>query len=160
MNDLCTGEPPLPLTGFALFLNNRLLLQGGTPTQLRFCQPDQLSPEAYKQLLGLLETALGAQRNDLAQTDPGSIRSLLRVLTLCHAGRPRDPFTGAVVAHGMQLLFSGVFIADHAEHQPSGGSLCQPMAGLLPRPALPARTHPADLGCVGGISEAGRPQSP
>ena len=101
MNDLCTGEPPLPLTGFALYLNNRLLLQGGTPTQLRFCQPDQLSPQAYKQLLWLLEDALGAQRNDLAQTDPGSIRSLLRVLTLCHVHRPRDPFTGAVVAHGM-----------------------------------------------------------
>jgi hypothetical protein len=155
MNDLCTGEPPLPLTGFALFLNDRLLLQGGTPTQLRFCQPDQLSPEAYKQLLWLLEAALGAQRNDLIQTDPGSIRSLLRVLTLCHADRPRDPYTGAVLAHGIPLL-----TADHAEHQPSGGSFCQPMAGLLPRPALPARTHPADLGCVGGISGAGRPQSP
>jgi hypothetical protein len=113
MNELVTSEPALPLTGFALFLNDRLLLQGGTPTQLCFCQPDQLSSEAYRQLLLLLEAALGARHNELAQTDPGSIRSLLRTVTLCHADRPRDPFTGAVLAHGIKPLFRA--FTDHAE---------------------------------------------
>lgn len=151
------AEPQLPLTGFALYPKGRLLLQGGTPALCCFCQPDKLSPEAYKQLIWLLEDALGAQRNDLAQTDPASIRSLLTAIALCHANRPGDRFTGAILSLGIEPP-SIAFTPKHDEPQPSGGSLCQPMAGLLPRPSLPARTHPADLEHLGAVSEAGRPQ--
>lgn len=157
MIDLRTSEPPLPLTGFALFRHDRLLLQGGTPAQLCFCQPDHLSSEAYKQLLGLLEVALGAQRNDLAQTDPGSIRSLLRVLILCAVPAWRDSFTGAVLAHGIQPPFPACTF-DHAEQQPSGGGIRKSMAGLLPRPSVPARTHPAGVERMVSVSGAGGPE--
>lgn len=156
MNDL-RAQPQLPLTGFALYLNDRLLLQGGTPPRCWFAQPDTLSSEAYKQLIWLLEDALGARRNDLAQTDPASIRSLLRVIALCHANRPRNPFTGAILSFGIQPL-PNLFTSEHAEPKPSGGGLRQPMAGLLPRPAFPARTHAADLECLGAVSETGTPQ--
>ena len=156
MGDLFS-QPQLPLTGFALYLNDRLLLQGGTPPRCWFAQPATLRSGAYKPLLWLLEDALGARRNDLAQTDPASIRSLLRVIALCHANRPRNPFTGAILSFGIQPL-TNLFTPQHAEHQPSGGGLRQPMAGLLPRPAFPARTHAADLECLGAVSEAGEPQ--
>jgi hypothetical protein len=151
------AEPSLPLSGFALYQNGRLLLQGGTPASCCFCQPDKLSPEAYKQLIWLLEDALGAQRNDLAQTDPASIRSLLTAIALCHANRPCDRFTGAILSRGIEPS-PIAFTPKHADPKPSGGGLRQPMAGLLPRPSLPARTHPADLEHLGPVSEAGRPQ--
>lgn len=151
------AEPKLPLTGFALYLKGRLLLQGGTPPFCCFSQPDQLSCEAYKQLLWLLEDALGAQRNDLAQTDPASIRSLLRVIELCHANRPRNRFTGAILSLGIYPLPTEL-TPENAKPQPSRGGLCQSMAGLLPRPAFPARAHVAGLGHLGAVPEAGGPQ--
>jgi hypothetical protein len=151
------AEPQLPLTGFALYLKGRLLLQGGTPPVCCFSQPDKLSPGAYKQLIWLLEDALGAQRNDLAQTDPASIRSLLTAIALCHANRPCDRFTGAILSRGIEPS-PIAFTPKHADPKPSGGGLRQSMAGLLPRPSFPARTHPADLERLGAVSEAGRSQ--
>lgn len=118
MNDL-HAEPQLPLTGFALYLTGRLLLQGGTSRTCCFSQPDKLSPEGYKQLIWLLEDALGADRNDLAQTDPASIRSLLLAIALCHAKGPCDRFTGAVLSLGIEPLP----FTEHAELKPSGGGL-------------------------------------
>lgn len=157
MFDLRTSEPPLPLTGFALFRHDRLLLQGGMPAQLCFCQPDQLSSDAFKQLLGLLEVALGAQRNDLAQTDPASIRSVLQVIILCAVPAWRDPFTGAVLAHGIQPPFPPCTF-DHAEQQPSGGGIRQSMADQLSRLAFPARICVADLEHLGDVPETTGPQ--
>ena len=150
-------EPRLPLTNFALFQDGRLLLQGGMPPSCCFTQPDQLSSEAYKQLLWLLEDALGAQHNELAQTDPASIRSLLRVIVLCYANRPRDRFTGAILSLGIQPLPTEL-TPKHAEPQPSRRGLCQSMAGLLPQPSIPARAHVADLERLGAVSETGVPE--
>jgi hypothetical protein len=147
------SPPTLPLTGFALYSNNRLLLQGGTPARCSFSQPDQLTADAYQQLLWLLEIALGAQRNELAQTDPSSIRSLLRVITFCHANRERDRFTGAVLALGIKPL--SPLPASYAQ-SPRGG-VCKPVACLVPRDALPSRTHVAGVECLGRLPEAGRP---
>lgn len=137
--------PSMPITGFALY-PDRLLLQGGNPSRCCFSQPDQLSPETYKQFLWLLEQALGAKRNDLAQTDPGSILALLRAITLCHADRPRDHFTGAVLALGIKPLSPPPPVS-HA--QPSGGRLRKSVAGLI----SPVAVHPRAL--VAGVEDLG-----
>lgn len=151
-------NPALPLTGFALYQRGRLLLlQGGNPTRLSFSEPDQLNAEAYKQLLWLIEEALGARRNELAQTEPSSIRSLLRVIALCLANQPRDRFTGAILARGIRPLVADTFFsnADHAE--PSGGIIRQSVAGVISRIAVPPGVHPTDLEGLGGVSAAGGP---
>jgi hypothetical protein len=146
--------PSIPITGFALY-PDRLLLQGGNSSRCSFSQPDQLSPEAYKQFLWLLEDALGANRNDLALTDPTSIRSLLRVITLCHATRPVDRFTGAVLALGIKPLSPPPPVI-HA--QSSGGGLRESVAGLVPPTAVHPRAHVAGVDDLGLLPEAGSAQ--
>lgn len=147
-------SPSMPITGFALY-PDRLLLQGGNSSRCSFSQPDQLSPDAYKQFLWLLEVALGAKHNDLAQCDPTSIRSLLKVITLCHADRPRDRFTGAVLALGIQPLSPPPPVI---HDQPSGGGLRESVAGLVPSLAVHPRACVAGVDDLGLLPEAGRPQ--
>lgn len=148
--------PSLPLVGFALYENGRLLVQGGShqPLRCNFCRPDQLSSEAYKQLVWLIEDSLGANRNDLAQTDPSSICALLRVIVLCHANRRPDPFTGAVLAWNIAPPSPFCFSMNE---QPSGRSLRKPVARFLSGAALPAGVHPAGVDHLVPLPEAGRP---
>lgn len=97
---------PLPLSGFAIY-PDRLLLQGGTPMRVCFCDAAKLNADAYKQFLSLLEQSLGAQRNELAKTDPASVSTLLRVIVLFHRDKPPDQDTGAVLAFGIDNSSSG-----------------------------------------------------
>ena len=143
-----------PITGFALFADGSLSLQRGyCPRQFQPCCPDDLPPNDFKSLLWVIEAALGASHNDLQQTDPDSIQSLLLVMALCHANRPRDPMTGAVLV--WLRPFPIEIDCTEANAKSSGGSLCQPVAGRLPRPALPPGVHAARVGHLGGLPEAG-----
>lgn len=144
-----------PITGFALFADGSLSLQRSYgPRQFQPCCPDQLSPNDFKGLLWVIEAALGARHNDLQQTEPDSIHSLLRVMALCHANRPRDPMTGAVLVWIRPFPFA--IDCTEANAKSSGRSLCQPVAGLLPRPALPAGVHAARVGHLGLVPDARR----
>lgn len=148
--------PSMPITGFALY-PDRLILQGGNPSRCCLCQPDQLSPDAYKQFLWLLEQALGAKRNDLAQTDPSTIHSLLRVIVLCHKNWRPHLFQQAVLAHAMQS--SPPPALSHAQPaQPSRGGLREPVAGLIPPVAVHPRALVAGVDDLGLLPKAGRPQ--
>lgn len=144
-----------PITGFALFADGSLHLQRGYGRQ-RFqpCCPDQLPANDFKTLLWVIEAALGACHNELQQTEPSSIHSVLRVMALCHANQPRDPITGAVLVWVRPLPIAIDCIEANAKS--SGGSLCQPVVGLLPRPAVRAGVHPPRVGRLGLVSEAGR----
>jgi hypothetical protein len=157
-----------PITGFALFADGSLHLQRGYgQQQFQPCCPDQLPANDFKSLLWVIEAALGACHNELRQTMPESIQSLLRVMALCHAnwlsliaGDPPNPITGPVLVwvRPFPIASAGPSIP-HIEctnAKPSGGSLCQPVADLLPRPAFPARVHPARVGHLGLVPEAGR----
>jgi hypothetical protein len=144
-----------PITGFALFADGSLHLQRGYGLQqMQPCCPDQLQANDFKSLLWVIEAALGACHNELQQTEPDSIHSLLRVMALCHANRPRDPMTGAVLVWIRPFPFA--IDCTEANAKSSGRSLCQPVADLLPRPAFPARVHPARVGHLGLVPEAGR----
>lgn len=145
-------SPTLPLTGFALFADGRLLLQGGNLPRGCFSRPDQLGADAYRQFIWLLERALGANRNYLAQTDPDSIQSLLRVIILTLADRPRDRFTGAVLALGITPNQPNVIYA-----QPFRRELCQSVAGLFPPSSIPSRAYVASVERLGAVSATGRP---
>lgn len=138
----------LPLTGFSLYADGSLLLKGGNPTRWIFAQPDQLGAEAFKQFLWLLEDALGAFHNDLAQTDPASIRSLLRVIVLCLADQPRDPLSGAVLAWRIHPTLSD-------DAKPSGRRLLRAVARLVPAAPVPSRVHPAGVERLGGLPTTG-----
>lgn len=143
------------ITGFALFADGSLHLQRGYgPQQLQPCCPDQLPANDFKSLLWVIEAALGACQNELQQTEPDSIHSLLRVMALCHANRPRDPMTGAVMLWARPSTIA--IDCTEANAKSSGRSLCQPVAGLLPRPALPAGVHAARVGHLGLVPDAGR----
>lgn len=141
-----------PITGFALFADGSIHLQRGYELQ-RFqpCRPDQLPANDFKALLWVIEAALGACHNELQHTEPSSINSVLRVMALCNSNRPPDPFTGAV----MTWVRPHPIRCSDEDAQPSGGGLCKPVAGLLPRPPFRARAHAAGLGRLGGVPEAG-----
>lgn len=151
---IITAEPELPLTGFALFQSGRLLLQGGKGI-CTFCQPDMLSEHAFKQLLWLLEDSIGADRDALAQTDPGSIKSLLRVIVCLRIqhSQPPDPATGAVLA--MSITPKSL----STNEQPFRGGICQPMVGLLPKPTLPPGICSPGMGRLVLFPETGRSSS-
>ena len=138
----------LPLTGFSLYADGSLILKGGNPTRWIIAQPDQLDAEAFRQFLWLLEDALGAFHNDLAQTDPESIRSLLRVIVLCLADQPRDPLSVAVLAWRVHPTPS-----DDAEQ--SGRRLLSPVARLFSAAPVPSGVHPAGVERLGGLPTAG-----
>ena len=145
--------PSMPITGFALY-PDRLILQGGNPSRCCLCQPDHLSPDAYKQFLWLLEQALGGKRNDLVQTDPSAILALLRVIVLCHKNWRPHLFQQAVLVHGIQSTPPPPVI--HA--QSSGGGLCESVAGFVPPLAIHPRALVAGVDDLGLLPEAGRPQ--
>jgi hypothetical protein len=142
-----------PITGFALFADGSLHLQRGYG-QRRFqpCRPDQLAANDFKALLWAIEAALGACHNELQQTEPSSIHSVLRVMAICHANRPPDPCTGAV----MTWVRPHPICCTADDAQPSRGGLRQSMAGLLPRPSFCAGVHPPRVGRLGLVPEAGR----
>ena len=145
-----------PITGVALFADGSLHLQRGYgQQQFQPCCPDHLPANDFKSLLWVIEGALGACHNELQQTEPDSIHSLLRVMALCHANRPRDPMTGAVLVWVSPFPIA-IDCTEATNAKPSGRSLCQPVADLLPRPAFPARVHPARVGHLGLVPEAGR----
>jgi hypothetical protein len=140
-----------PITGFALFADGSLHLQRGYgQQQFHPCRPDQLPGSDYKALLWTIEAALGACHNELQQTEPSSIHSVLRVMALCNSHRAPDPITGALMTWVRPYT-----IRCHDDAQPSGGSLRQSVARLLPRPSLRARTHPAGVAELGGVPRAG-----
>ena len=141
------------ITGFALFADGSLQLQRGYDQQhFQPCQPDHLPSNDFKALIWVIEAALGACHNELQQTEPSSINSVLRVIALCNSHQAPDPFTKAVMTwvcpHPIRC---------HDDAQPSGRELCQPMVGLLPRSSLRQGTHLASVDRLGGVPEAGRP---
>lgn len=145
-----------PITGFALFVDGSLHLQRGYgQQQFQPCCPDQLPANDFKNLLWVIEAVLGACHNELQQTMPESIQSLLRVMALCNANRPRDPITGAVLVWVRPFPIA-IDCTEATNAKPSGGSICKPVAGLLPLPALPARVHPSRVARLGLVPEAGR----
>jgi hypothetical protein len=149
--------PQLPLTGLAIYSDGTLLLQGGDQRLYCICKANDLSADAYKQMLCLLEVALGLQRNDLATTDPSSFQSLLRMMMHLLRGLASDPIPRAIVSVGIRPLLPPPFPQNA---QPSGGGICQPVVGELPGTAVSARACSADLGCLGPLPAATRPQKP
>lgn len=147
--------PPLPLTGLAIYNDGTLLLQGGDHQLYCICKADDLAADAYKQMLWLLEEALGAQRNDLAMIDPASFLPLLRVIHLLQRGWETDPIPGAILSVGIRPLPPPLFPQNA---QPSGGGICQPVVGELPGTAVSARACSSDLDCLGNVPAATRPQ--
>jgi hypothetical protein len=151
-----------PITGFALFADGSLHLQRGYgQQQFQPCCPGQLPANDFKSLLWVIEAALGACHNELQQTMPESIQSLLRVMALCHAnwlsliaGDPPNPITGAVLV--WVRPFPIAIDCTEANDKSSGGSVCQPVAGLLPRPALPPGVHAPRVAHLGLLPEARR----
>jgi hypothetical protein len=152
-----------PITGFALFADGSLHLQRGYgQQQFQPCCPDQLPANDFKNLLWVIEAALGACHNELQQTMPESIQSLLRVMALCHAnwlsliaGDPPYPITGAVLVWVRPSPIA-IDCTEATNAKPSRGSFCQPVVGLLPRPALPQGVHPSRVGHLGLVPKAGR----
>jgi hypothetical protein len=145
-----------PITGFALFADGSLHLQRDYgQQQFQACCPDQLPANDFKSLLWVIEAALGACHNELQQTEPDSIQSLLRVMALCNANRPRDPITGAVLVWVRPFPIA-IDCTEATNAKPSGRSFCPPVARLLPRPALPARVHASGVARLGLVPEAGR----
>jgi hypothetical protein len=147
--------PPLPLTGLAIYGDGTLLLQGGDHQLYCICKANDLSGDAYKEMLSLLEQALGAQHNDLAMIDPASFLPLLRVIQLLLRGWATDPIPGAILSVGIRPLPPPSFPQNA---QPSGGSICQPVVGEPPGTAVSARACSADLGCLGPLPAATRSQ--
>jgi hypothetical protein len=144
-----------PITGFALFADGALHLQRGYgQQQFQPCRPDELPANDFKALLWVIEAALGACHNELQQTEPDSINSLLRVmaLCLCTSNRPPDPVTGAVMTWVRPYPIA---TCSDDDAQPSGRGLCQPVARLLPKPSLRPRAHAAGVARLGGVPEAG-----
>ena len=152
--DSPNDQPIQPITGFALFADGSLHLQRGYgQQQLQPCCPDQLPANDFKSLLWLIEAALGARHNELEQTDPDSINSLLRVMALCLASPFREPITGAVMLWARP---SPIAIDCTEANESSRGSLRQPVVGLLPRPALPPGVHTPRVAHLGLVPEARR----
>jgi hypothetical protein len=151
-----------PITGFALFADGSLHLQRGYgQQQFQPCCPDQLPANDFKALLWVIEAALGACHNELQQTMPESIQSLLRVMALCHANWlsliPGDPLIPIAPVLTWVCPFPiAIDCTEATNAKPSGRSLCQPVVGLLPRPALPQGVHPARVGHLDLVPEAGR----
>jgi hypothetical protein len=144
-----------PITGFALFADGSLHLQRGySPQHFQPCCPDQLPANDFKVLVWVIEAALGACHNELQQSEPSSIQSLLRVMALCHANRPCDPITGAVMAWVRPYPIA--IDCTEANAKSSGGSLRQSVAGLLPRSAVREGVHPPRVGRLGLVPETGR----
>lgn len=153
--DSPNDQPIQPITGFALFADGSLHLQRGYgPQQFQPCCPDQLPANDFKSLLWVIEAALGARYNELKQIMPESIQPLLRVMALWHADEPLDPKTGAVLV--WVRSFPIAIDCTEANAKSSGGSLCQPVVGLLPGPAVCAGVHAARVGHLGLVPEAGR----
>jgi hypothetical protein len=150
------------ITGFALFADGSLHLQRGyNPQKMQLCCPDQLSANDFKHLLWNIEAALGARHNELQQTMPESIPSLLRVMALSHANRlsiftdkPRYSITGAVFV--WVRPFPIAIDCIQPNDKSARGSICQPVVGLLPRPVLPPGVHTPRVGHLGLVPEAGR----
>jgi hypothetical protein len=144
-----------PITGFALFPDGALHLQRGYgQQQFQPCRPDELPANDFKALLWVIEAALGACHNELQQTEPDSINSLLRVIALCTSNRSPDPITGAVMTWVRPYPIAA---CSDDDAQPSGGKLRESVARLFPRPSFRSRTHPAGVGRLGGVPETGRP---
>ena len=143
-----------PITGFALFADGRLHLQRGYfPQQFQPCCPDQLPANDFKSLLWVIEAALGARHNELEQIMPESIQPLLRVMAICLARQFREPINGEVMLWARP---SPIADCTEANDKSSGGSLREPVDGLLSRPALPTGVHAARVAHLGLVSEAGR----
>lgn len=143
-----------PITGFALFADGAIHLQRGYGQQhFQPCCPDQLAANDFKALLWAIEAALGACHNELQHTEPSSIHSVLRVMAICHGNRPPDPFTGAV----MTWVRPHPIRCPDDDAQPSGGSLRESVARLLPRPSFRSTVHLAGVGGLVGVPKAGRP---
>lgn len=136
----------LPITGFALFPDGSILIQRGTrQLQLLPCRPDLLSADDYKTLLWVIEAALGANHNELQQTEPDSIQAMLRVIALCFASRPTDPAGAVLKWLPLQL--------DALHVQSSGNGLCQSVAGFVPEPPIPPGAHTPCLETLGSVPE-------
>jgi hypothetical protein len=136
----------LPITGFALYPDGSILIQRGTrELQLLPCRPDLLSADDFKSLLWVVEAALGARHNELQQTEPGSIQSMLRVIALCHASKPTDPAKAILTWLPLQLSALDV--------QSFGRSFCESVAGFVPRPSVSPRAHASSVAAMGGVSE-------
>lgn len=156
----------LAITGFALYADGSLLLKRGHGCRpLLPCDPQDLSGDDFKQLIWNLEAALGLRYNELQVADPASIDCVLKVMAHCHANRPRDPLTGAVLTFARpEPIFLDLDQLDDLDSpndcptldEPSGGSVREPVVGLLPRPPLPHRVRSAGVASVGAVSEAGR----
>lgn len=141
-----------PITGFALFCDGTLHLQRGYGQQhFQHCFPDQLPANDFKVLLWVIEAALGACHNELQQTEPSSINSVLRVMALCHSNRSPDPLTGAV----MTWVRPHPISCPDDSAKPSGRELREPVVGLLPRPSLRPRAHLAGMERLGRVPETG-----
>jgi hypothetical protein len=151
------------ITGFALFADGSIRLQHGYgQQQFQPCCPDQLPANDFKSLLWVIEAALGACHNELQQTMPESIQSLLRVMALCQgnwlsliAGDPPNPISSPVLVWVRPFPIA-IDCTEATNAKPSGRSLCQPVADLLPRPTFPARVHTSRVGYLGLVPEAGR----
>jgi hypothetical protein len=134
----------LPLSGFELHADASLFLKGSGSDQWVRCNPHQLEAEAFKQLLWMIEDALGAFHNDLQQVDPLSFPAFLRVIVLC---LQQDP-----APRGSTVLSWKIRGFKHVK--PSGRPVLESVAYQFPSPPVPSGVQPADLGCVGGISAA------
>lgn len=146
-----------PITGFALYADGKLLLKRGHGCRpLLPVDPHQLSGDDFKALLWNLEAALGLRYNELQFAEPGSIDCVLKVIAHCHANRPRDPLTEAVLTFARPAPIYLDFPPEPEADEPSGGSVCEPVVGLLPRPALRSRAHPPRVERMVALSEAGR----
>ena len=145
-----------PITGFALFADGSLHLKRGYgPQQMQPCCPDQLSANDFKHLLWVIEAALGARHNELQQTMPESMPSLLRVMARCIVNERRDPITGAVLVWVRPFPIA-IDCTEATNAKPSGRSLCQPVVGLLPRPALPKGVYGSRVAHLGLVPKARR----
>ena len=144
-----------PITGFALFADGSLILKRGYGLQqMQPCCPDQLPANDFKALLWVIEASLGACHNELQQTEPDSIHSLLRVMALCLAKQFREPITGPVMLWARPSPIA--IDCTEANAKSPGGSLRQPVVGLLPRPALPPGVHSPSVAHLGLLPEARR----
>jgi hypothetical protein len=144
-----------PITGFALYADGSLLLKRGHGCRpLLQADPHELGGDDFKALIWTLEAALGLRYNELQFADPASIDCVLKVIAHCHANRPRDPLTEAVLTFARPAPIYLDFPPDADE--PSGSGVREPMVGLLPRPPLPHTVRSAGVASVGAVSEAGR----
>lgn len=144
-----------PITGFALYGDGSLLLKRGHGCRaLLPVDPTDLSGDDFKALLWALESALGLRYNELQVAEPSSIQIVLKVVAHCHANRPRDLLTEAVLTFARPAPIYLDFPPEPEADEPSGGGVREPVAGLVSRPAVCSRAHAARVERMGGVSEA------